>query len=589
METASQQFNPETSKVDEGNFVEKFGEPSFELGLAAKRPFEQMARLALLYAGGQQTIELNDSDMNQLVRRAVQQPQCETVSRVNNRIPIYLRSISAAFGTNLPDFEGVPHTQDLPDTEAAGVGTRILKWCDRKDKEAEKRKIELNWTLCTGEALRFDWWDTKGGRPGRKEGDTQSDWVSLFNYCLDPYSVNIWPPRWLIYYDCRHVDEIQSMYGKKVEPEDVTDVMRWLDRLALNVPGSRESSRETLKDHAILKCLYAPPSQRYPEGYCWDWTKKELLNGRKLQAGQWPWSRFQWFTLAARLYGMGLVEWLMSDQKQVNLLLSQMQEVATRQLRGDIVTMGSNQKITEIVIDAKSGRKQIMLPPGISKYDILQYSQIWSNAAQLYEWLITDMDWKAGTSQSFLGHEVKRDATLGEIQLAVERDLGMLNWHMETYAEYLTDVGRHKLALTAKYVKNIRMMELFGRAEANAIPYFTGASLLDTRDVIAIPVPRLSPAMKRQAIVQAGEMGWLPPWEGPEHQLRGRMLLRYMGLTEMEDELGQTYGSLDDLRGYVGQLSAMSRELLMMQARAALELAANPPAPAPEEMQMAAG
>jgi len=165
----------------------------------------------------------------------------------------------------------------------------------------------------------------------------------------------------------------------------------------------------------------------------------------------------------------------------------------------------------------------------------------------------------------------------------------MLGWHMEDYADHLCEINRQKLALTAEYVKNERMMELFGKSSANAVPYFTGADLLDTRDVIAIPVPRLSPAMKRQAIMQAGEMGWLPPWEGPEHQLRGRMLLRYMGLTEMEDELAQVYGSLEDLRGFVSGLSAMSRELLMMQARAALELAANPPAPAPEPMQMAAG
>ena len=573
-----EQFNPETSKIAEGKFVEEFGEPSFEFGLAAKRPFERMARLALLYAGGQQTIDLDVSETNYFTRRAVMQPQCETVSRVNNRIPMYLRSISAAFGSNLPDFEGVPHTQDLPDTEAAGMATRVLKWCDRKDREREKRKIELSWTLCTGEALRLDWWNTKAGRPGWNEGDNQSDWVSLFNYCLDPYSVNIWPPRWLIYYNCRHVDELQAMYGKKVEPEDVTDVMRWLDRLALNVPGSRDSSRETLKDHAILKCMYVPPSERYPEGYCWDWANKVTLSAKELQAGQWPWSRFQWFNLAGRLYGMGLVEWLTSDQKQLNLLLSQLQEVATRQLRQDILTVGS-QKITEIVIDPKSGRKQICLPPGTQKFEILRYDTVWNNAAQLYEWLVTDMDWKAGTSQSFLGHEVKRNATLGEIQLAVERDLGMLAWHMEDYAEHLTEVNRHKLGLTAEYVKNVRMMELFGKSSANAIPYFTGADLLDTRDVIAIPVPRLSPAMKRQAIVQAGEMGWIPPWEGPEHQLRGRMLLRYMGLTEMEDELAQVYGPLENLRGFVKDLSAMSRELLMMQAQAALEMAANPPAP----------
>ncbi|HUV05720.1 MAG TPA: hypothetical protein VMX94_11515 [Armatimonadota bacterium] len=588
METGRKQFNPETSKVDEGKFVEEFGEPSFEFALAAKRPFERMARLALLYAGGQQTLDIDASETNHFVRRALEQPQCETVSRVNNRIPIYLRSISAAFGSNLPDFEGVPHTQDLPDTEASGIGTRILKWRDRADNERRKRKIELNFTLCTGEALRLDWWNTKAGRPGRNEGDVQTDWVSLFNYAIDPYSANVWPPRWLIYYDCRHVDEIRAMYGKQIEPEDVSDVMRWLDRLVLNVPGSREASREGLKDHAILKCMYVPPSERYPEGYSWDWTKKELLNGRKLQAGQWPWSRFQWFELGSRLYGMGLVEWLISDQKQLNLMLSQLQEVATRQIRGDVLTVGS-QKITEIVIDPKSGRKQIMLPPGTQKFEILRYDQVWSNAAMLYDWLLADQDAKAGQSRPTLGQTLEKQARVGELQLAIERDLGMLGWHMEDYADHLCEINRQKLALTAEYVKNERMMELFGKSSANAVPYFTGADLLDTRDVIAIPVPRLSPAMKRQAIMQAGEMGWLPPWEGPEHQLRGRMLLRYMGLTEMEDELAQVYGSLEDLRGFVSGLSAMSRELLMMQARAALELAANPPAPAPEPMQMAAG
>ncbi|MHB1000484.1 MAG: hypothetical protein ACYC27_14690 [Armatimonadota bacterium] len=578
MEIKSEQFNPDTSKVDNDSFVEKFGEPSYQFGLAARRPFERMALLGLLFAGGQQNLDLVDTNRNIFTRRNLSMPMCETVTRTNNRLPIYLRSIGSAFGSNLPDFEGVPHTYEQDDVEAAHLATRVLKWRDREDKERGKRQLEINWALCTGNAWRFTWWNTKGGKKGMKEGDVQTDVVNLFNVVIDPYSVDMDIPRWLIHTDVRHVDEVKALYGVDVEPEDVSEVMRDLDRLAMNIVGSAESSRETKKDQVLLHRMYVPPSERYPDGYCWIWAGKKFLRGHELQAGQWPWSRFGWLPLAGRLYDVGLVEWLLADQKQLNLMLSQLQEVANRQMRGDILTVGS-QKITEIVIDPKSGRKQIILPPGIQKYDILKYDQIWSNAANLYEWLMGDMDAKAGQSRPTLGQTLDKEARVGELQMSIERDLGMLQWHIEEFSEHICEVDSQKLALTAEYTANVRMIQLFGKSETNAIPFFTGADLLDTSDVIAVPVPRLSPAMKRQLILQADEAGWLGPYESPDHQLKSRMLLKYMGLSEIEEEIAQVYGPFDDLKFMVSDLSKISQEVLMMQAQQALEMAVNPPAP----------
>jgi hypothetical protein len=249
-----------------------------------------------------------------------------------------------------------------------------------------------------------------------------------------------------------------------------------------------------------------------------------------------------------------------------------MGETVAKQLRHDIVTAGVKQDATEKVIDAKSGRKQIQLPTGITKWDFLQYDVNWQGAQVAYEQVINDIRNKAGQSMRPMSIDLKRQVRVGELQLAREADFQSLSWHMDQYAEdHLCEISGQKLELTHDYVKDVRLVTLFGEPDADR--YFTGADLRDTRNVVTIPTPNLTPAMKRQAQVQAREMKLTGPFESPQDELSARLTLKYMGLSDMEDELSKVYGPLEELQALVQQIEQKRKQAALIQADTAIDAA----------------
>jgi len=586
MADQEKQFNPETSKVNEGSFIEEFGEPSFKAGLDARKPFERRALLASLFIAGDQWADVYSDNAGHYQRRNLTPENCDQVRRVNNQIPIHIRGIMGGMTSGVPEFEGVPATFDIEDVESAQLTTQILGMYDEINREGNLRRQEQQYMLAHGEAYRLTLWDPKVQREDYR-GDVDSAVFSLFNAIKDPQSVDIWPARWFIHYDARHVDEVRAAYGRNdIEPEDVSDFNYNLDRLAMNVPG-KSGSRDALKDHVLDKRMYVPPSERYPNGYSWRWANGKMAEPHELQGGVWPISRAEWFPVGLRLYAMSLIELIMADQRQINLILSQLQDVANRQIRQDIITQGTPGaagRAVEVVIDPKTGRKQIQLPPGIEKYDLLRYDGIWGNSAELLDRLYEDVRQKTARNKAVAGQEMSKQITVGELQISREADMEALAWHMEMYSEnHLLEVQRAKLRLVQRFCQSQRLVETYGRSQANAVPYFTGSDLTGTRDVVTVPTPHLTPAMKRQAKFQAFTGGMMGPYESPQAQYAARKVLRQMGLADLEEELSAAYGPLDDLEQFVGGLEQASRQAIVMRAKAALELAANPQPQQPTE------
>jgi hypothetical protein len=275
---------------------------------------------------------------------------------------------------------------------------------------------------------------------------------------------------------------------------------------------------------------------------------------------------------------VSLIELILSDQRQLNVLLSKMDELTSKQLRGDIVTRGVDQNITEEVIDARTGRKQIKLPAGIDEFQIFKYDQNMQLGQVSLERIFQDLHNKTGQSQPSLGQTLDKRVTVGELQIAREGDFASLHWHLNQINRHLAEVAQQKLQLAHEYYKQYTLINQFdgpGRP-SNMSDYFLGADLRDTRDVIYIPQPHLTPAMKRQTIMEAYEKRLTGPYESDEQQLAARILLKYMGIPELDEELERVYGPIEQLEGYVQMMQNMKRQIIAQQAQAALQMSQQP-------------
>jgi hemerythrin len=542
----------------------------FEWGLRARYPFEMRALQALLFWAGDQWSSVESDILQRYGRKVVRPAYCEA-RIVDNQLPIYVRQLVSMCTDALPTFEAMPATPDEQDRKAADLATRILRVRDRVDREDELQEQELQWLAGSGECYRRTVFSARQRTVNGEQGDVDTEVVNLFRVVKAPNSGDQWPPRWLIEFDARHVDWIKAEYGKEVKPEQIADQARALDDLAMNVVSGKYPTDDGDQSMALLKRMYAAPSERYPQGHVFVWAGKTLLKEHDFQADAFPFSRSIWYPIPGRLYAMSFLEPLLSDQRQLNTVLSQLREVQNRQLRGDILHNGPND-ITERLVSEETGQKEIRLPPGTDRWEFIRYDLNLSTAMADMERLMRGLHDKAGQAEPTVGQMAARDSTATELQLMREAGYQNIAWHMRNFERHIRSVYAQKLLLIREFVNQSRVLADTGNASAKSLEYFWGAELRNTRDVISVPTPRLTPALRRELQTEAAKAGLYTEFRGPDDlpnpfaQYRARTALRKMGLVDEEEQIAQAFGAYEDLEEHVAELQKIGERMFEMRA-----------------------
>jgi hypothetical protein len=485
---------------------------------------------------------------------------------ISNQILPMLRSAVAAIDENMPDTEGVAASQEPINIHSAEVVTDFLQWRFGEDKESDLRPRELIWLMVTGEIMRHVWWDTrvKSSSPGGMvEGDIQTDFYNPFQYFKDPWADCGKPGRWLILADVRDVSEIKNLYGVAVEPEEVADKRRYLDKLLFNAVEDKENTPDQRNSAAILYQMYVKPTDKYPEGRIIRWAGDKLLSDTPLQDGIWPFVQMGWFYSPGRQYPLSFVGPLCNDQKEYNDLLSQLKEVVNRQLRGDIAVAGPGEVNVEHL---GNGAKVLRTPPNM-EWQMLTYNLPVSEAETRLARIITDMQRRSGTSDPMLGDTRDGAQTATEITILKESDSAGLGIFQRDLGRRYCDIDRLKLAFASKHYIVPRQGTVTSENDVSNTAQFWGADMSHTKDVRLVSKPRLTPYQKSQLTIQAMDKGWFGPFGGNvEAMLAARTGLKALGLTDsleqMEDQV-----PTEELLAAVTEIQKASIQAAVAQAQ----------------------
>lgn len=528
--------------------------------LEKRRPYEERALQGLLFWAGDQWSSV-ERTMNALKRRVERPPFCDSSRVIDNQIIVHIRQVASMSTEAIADFEAVQATSEPQDVAAASLATKLIKMRERVDKEAELREEEILWMIGCGEVLRKTWYDPRKVTTDGVKGDIASEVVPLFRYAKCPSSGWDWPPKWLIEFDARHVDWVKAEFGKSLEPEDVADEMRAMDELAMNVVQERSVGRENDNNHVIVYRMYCAATEKHPKGRVFVWSGNTLLKEHEFQSGVFPFSRATWYPIPNRLYPISFIEPIVGDQKALNTLLSQLQEVKNRDLRKDVITDGVGQ-VVQHILDTKTGQKQLTLPVGGQRWEFLNYEPHIRLAQADYERLMKNIHDKSGTSEPVLGQAMSRKTTATELQLLREASFQGIAWVMNRFDRHCAEVCQQKVLLAHDFFTAARILTGVGTHAGERPIAFFGSELRNTQDVVAIPTPKLTPAMRRQAVQEAMERGLFGPWydqqlglPDPILQYAARRELRARGLVDEEEQLANVYGPFEDLEALVSQLA----------------------------------
>lgn len=285
---------------DLADFVEK----EFKRRQEERRSWELQWRLNLEFLNGNQYVGINPSTS------AIQEiPKLYwwQEREVFNQIATIIETRMARLSRTKPILKTRPASADDADISAAKISSMLLNssWHDQDMDRIYDEYVA--WLETCGTVLLKPIWDFESGRvifrqevldllgeqddeqkgtkeklrdvqifgSGKKvfelrEGDIKTVLVPPFEFFPDsPWRSDIDQCRSVIHAKAYHVDEIEELWGQKVDEEKVDVVTMQLSGVLGGLGytgGTLKAAVKTLKNHAIVKEYYERPSKRYPDG-----------------------------------------------------------------------------------------------------------------------------------------------------------------------------------------------------------------------------------------------------------------------------------------------------------------------------------
>jgi len=506
------------------------------------------------------------------------------IKLVSNKIYPLFRQALSSLTDNMPQEVAVPATPDEVDVAAAELATDFIQARLEADREAELRIQELLWLMTCGTIIRRTYWDpdldgeTVGGAVQRI-GDLKTITLNPFRFHLFPWMSDPLDFPGFIESDVRDVEWINDTFKPKVavEPEDCAE-FRDLDAIATGIVTSKSIGSAVKREHAaILKRLFIAPSSALPQGRGLVWAGGRLLRVTDLPDGELLAEILRWFPIPGRVYSMPFVSPLRDIQREMNIKLSQMVELTTRQLRGDHFVQGEGE-ITQDV-DPETGAKTVRFPLTSPKFDFIKYDLNTGDAQVLMLQFQNDMRDLAGIHEPRMGDTPARGQTATAVSILKDADMSGLTFFRNNYAQSMCRVARHKLILARNHYEVPRILRTVGATNTVNTSAFFGSDLRKTEDVRPKTTPMVSEVMKAQIRAQLAAAGTYALEGTPPLVVNKLMTLINSGLPDALQEVETLIAPLtvEDVKRINAKYLAASLMAQTAQAEAAAQAVSKPP------------
>ena len=327
-----------------------FGEDFFERSAKAKRKKEQQWLLNLAFIAGDQLVKVN-RQTGALDRVDTEHDPDWVVRIVDNRIlPVY-RTMVAKLTKNKPRPTAKANSREESDIQAARAAIKLEEnhW---NTLEMDVKHPELvSWLVATGNVFVKQYWNDKKGdqvidladmdteaglteeglprmKPGAKGpieftlGDTDLLIRSPFNVYPQPGKTKMREMRIFGDAEIMDIDEIEDLYGKKIQPESDNKFVR----VHQSVEGivSRGKDEQKPDNSAVVKELYVLPCSQFPEGIRFAWAQDVLLHHEE-KCEEIPITHIGLIDIPSQFWFKDIIEDVIPIQRRWNTLLAKIE------------------------------------------------------------------------------------------------------------------------------------------------------------------------------------------------------------------------------------------------------------------------
>lgn len=330
-----------------------FGNEFFERSAKAKRRLEQTWLLNIAFIAGDQLVNVNRHTGN-LDRINVEYDPEWVIRIVDNRVlPIY-RAMTAKLTKNKPMPSAKAHSREESDIQAARAAIKLEEnhWNTLNLDEIHPEMA--GWLVATGNVFYKQFWNPKKGekvvdlrdmdteagltpeglprikaeaQQKRVEfnlGDTDLVLRSPFNVYPQPGKTKMRDMQMCGDAEIMDVDEVEALYGKKVEPEKDTRFVRIQNTINQTIQSGSISEREAAENTVIVKEMYILPCKKFPKGLVFRWAGETLLSHEE-ECAEIPLVHFGLIEIPGRFWYKGVIDDVIPLQRRWNHLLSKIE------------------------------------------------------------------------------------------------------------------------------------------------------------------------------------------------------------------------------------------------------------------------
>jgi hypothetical protein len=501
-------------------------EDEFRRRQQERRPFELQWQLNRAFVDGQQFLDINTATMT--LEEVPKLFWWQEREYFNHIAPI-VDTRHARLNRQRPILKTRPASGEQRDIAAAKVSSKILM---ATYHDLKMRRILADATAWSEGGidvlLKHTWNPNKGRVVARfidvaddgaqkevevREGDIEVTVVPGYEIYPDSSWHTLDQCRSLIHAKAYHVDQIEELWGERVNPEEV-DAMT-LQRNSLGTGGlgyaggSFRITSMKLKDHAIVKEYMERPSAKYPDGRLIVVASSKTLYSGPCpypvgEDGQpdFPFTKIDSITRAGCFWQKSVVERCIPLQRRYNALKNRKAEYLARAAIGQLAVQDGSVDIDDLEQDGAAPGKIIVYDSGHNPPAYMQMHSLPNTFETEEAAILNDFSIISGVS------EISRQSTAPPgvksgiaLSIAVEQDETRLSAAAGNVEMALVDSGKKWLRLYRAFVKGPRLARYGGKdSEVDVIDWT--ASDIRSDDVVIETGAGLaeSPAQRKQMV-----------------------------------------------------------------------------------------
>lgn len=479
-------------KLKEKQLVEEVKD-DFQKRSLERKPFDAQWQLNMNFLMGNQYCSVGFSnDIEEYDKQFFWQER-----EVFNHIASIVETRLAKLKTVRPTMTIIPASGDESDIKTARLGKKIVNAIYNKEDMSALINQATKWSEITGTAFyKVTWNGTKGqtfavDESGKKikMGDVQISVCSPFEiYPESTASAGIEDCRSIIHAKAYHIDEIESIWGVKVEGSDVNVFS--LDSKNEGIGGLGYNANATKvvntkkSNMAVVIEKYEKPTVAYPNGRLVIVAGDKLLYAGDLpyingNDGErtFPFVRQVCLEQSGCFWGSSVVERIIPIQRAYNAVKNRKHEYINRLSMGILTVEDGSVDVDNLEEEGLSPGKILVYRQGSSAPSYMSNTNVPTDFSIEEEKLLSEFKTISGVSDIINSNLANSNISGVALQLLIEQDEARLSVTSDQIKISIKQVAKQILRLYKQFATMPRLFKIVGDHGELEMEYFSASDI----------------------------------------------------------------------------------------------------------------